>query len=350
MALMGAARALSSGPAESWYVDTVHAEAGPEADLRTGLARGSSAQSAGLAVGTLFGGSVPWLLGLGPNLGARLSEATGGVVLPLSVPKLIGAAVEVCFVLYVLSALREPPRTPTTLRAILRDVPATVVGGVRLGVSEATVRRVLLTAGATGVGFAAVELLAPGRAAGVTGDAESGAGLYAALACVGFAAAGIGASLAPLTARLARSGERAVLVSMAVAACGLVLLAGTAAFGGPLSLGLAALGFVVFYLGVGASGPSENELLHRRVSSKQRATALSVQSLCLQLMASAGGLAMGSLPVGPWPWLLGGAVMVAGALLWARRAPAGTAVVAPPSGETPLAGVAVETPGARVSG
>ncbi|NEB87622.1 MFS transporter, partial [Streptomyces anulatus] len=37
MGLMGLARALSSGPAEAWYVDTVHAHAGPDADLRTGL-------------------------------------------------------------------------------------------------------------------------------------------------------------------------------------------------------------------------------------------------------------------------------------------------------------------------
>lgn len=39
MALLGTGRALSSGPAEAWYVDTVRAHSGPGADLRTGLAR-----------------------------------------------------------------------------------------------------------------------------------------------------------------------------------------------------------------------------------------------------------------------------------------------------------------------
>lgn len=36
--LKGVARALSSGPATSWYVDTLHAVEGRDADLRPGLA------------------------------------------------------------------------------------------------------------------------------------------------------------------------------------------------------------------------------------------------------------------------------------------------------------------------
>lgn len=52
MALMGAGRALSSGAAEAWYVDTVQAHSGPDAELHTGLARGGSATSAALAAGT----------------------------------------------------------------------------------------------------------------------------------------------------------------------------------------------------------------------------------------------------------------------------------------------------------
>ncbi|MER5579988.1 MFS transporter, partial [Streptomyces massasporeus] len=51
MVLMGAARALASGTAEAWYVDTVQACSGPDAELRTGLARGGTATSAALAAG-----------------------------------------------------------------------------------------------------------------------------------------------------------------------------------------------------------------------------------------------------------------------------------------------------------
>ncbi|MFD9910845.1 MFS transporter, partial [Streptomyces sp. NPDC059063] len=164
MALKGVARALSSGPAEAWYVDTVHASAGPDAELRTGLARGSTASTGALAVGVLIGGALPWLSGLGPDLGARLSEATSGLVLPLSLPMLLGVAVELAFVAYVLTALPEQPRPPATLRGVLRGVPAAIVGGLRLGGGDALVRRIMLSAAAAGSALVTVELLTPGRA------------------------------------------------------------------------------------------------------------------------------------------------------------------------------------------
>ncbi|MEU5161683.1 MFS transporter [Streptomyces sp. NPDC020875] len=318
MALMGAARALSSGPAEAWYVDTVHAHAGPDAELRTGLARGATATDAALAVGTLTGGALPWLIGLAPELGARLGEATSGLVLPLSVPLLLGAAVEIAFVSYALSALPEPPRPPTPLRHVLRDVPATVAGGLRLGGRDALVRRVLVSAGAAGSALATAELLTPGRAADLTGAPESGAVLFAALACAGFACAAVGAHLAPLTARRTGGGERAIAASLTTSAAGLLLLGVTTALPGAFALALAAVGYGLVYLGLGATGPNENDLLHRRVSSTGRATALSVQSLALQLTAALTGLIVTVLPPGPLPWSLAGAALLAGALLWAR--------------------------------
>ncbi|MET9470005.1 MFS transporter [Streptomyces sp. NPDC006544] len=332
MGLMGAGRALSSGPAEAWYVDTVQAHSGPDAELRTGLARGSSATSAALAAGTLAGGALPWLLGLHPDAGARLGEATSGLVLPLSVPPLLGAVVEIAFVLYVVSALREPPRLPATLRGVLRGVPAAVADGLRLGARDALVRRILLSAGAAGSALAALELLTPGRAAALTGASESGAVLFAALACAGFVCSALGSHLAPLTARLAGSGERAVLAGLGAGASGLLLLGATAAATGVASLVLAAVGYGLVYLGLGAAGPSENDLLHRRVSRAGRATALSVQSLTLQLTAALTGLVVSVLPAGPLPWLLGGTVLLAGALLWTRRS---TPAAPGPAGSQP---------------
>ncbi|GAA4656724.1 MFS transporter [Streptomyces youssoufiensis] len=319
MALVGAGRALSSGPAEAWYVDTVQAHCGPDAELRTGLARGAAATSAALATGTLVGGALPWLLGLGPDLGAQLSAATSGSVLPLSVPMLLGAAVEVVFVLYVLTALREPPRPAATAHDVLRGVPATVLDGLRLGSRDGLVRRVLLSAGAAGGALATVELLTPGRAAALTGTTESGAVLFAALACAGYLCHALGSHLAPLTARLAGGSERAILVSLGGGASGVLLLGATAAFQTVASTVLAAVGYALVYLGLGAAGPSENDLLHRRVASAGRATALSVQSLALQLTAALTGLAIGFLPAGPPRWLLGGAVLLTGAVLWIQR-------------------------------
>ncbi|MFF3432072.1 MFS transporter [Streptomyces sp. NPDC002602] len=319
MALMGAGRALSSGPIEAWYVDTVQADSGPDAELRTGLARGGVATSAALAAGTVLGGALPWLLAWGPDVGARLSQATSGMVIPLSVPPLAGAVVEIFFVLHVLTALPEPPRPHRTPGSVFRGIPATVADGLRLGAHDVLVRRVLLGAGAAGSALATIELLTPGRAAAFTGAPESGAMLFAAVACTGFVCSGIGSHLAPSAARLAGGGERAILLSLGISASGLLLLSATALATGPVPMALAASGYGLVYLGLGAAGPSENDFLHRRVPSAGRATALSVQSLALQLTGALTGLAVGVLPPGPLRWLPGGAALIAGALLWIHR-------------------------------
>lgn len=319
MVLMGCARALSSGPAEAWYVDTVHAHAGPGADLRTGLARGTSAMSASLALGTLLGGGLPWLLGLSPGVGEWLTDATGGLVIPLSVPALLGVLVEIAFVLYVVSALPEPPRPRATLRGVVGGVPAAIGAGIRLGGQDTVIRRLLLTASTTGAALAAVELLTPRRAAALMGTAESGALLFAGLACAGFVCSALGSQLGPLAARLTRSSGRAVLTGRGVVVLGLALLGLTTGSTSTLATTVAVTGFGLVYLGLGVAAPNANDLLHRRVDASGRATALSVQSLALQLVAAGAGLAVGTLPLGPLPWLLAAAVVLAGALLWVRR-------------------------------
>ncbi|MFB8420022.1 MFS transporter [Streptomyces albidoflavus] len=320
--LMGASRALASGPAEAWYVDMAQAHSGPEAELRTGLARGSSAMGASLAVATLLGGLLPWLFA-----GSGLAEATGGLVLPLSLPGLLSAALVLCYLAYVLLRLPEPPRAPSTLRSVLGSVPGTIASGVRLATRERVVRKVVLTTAAVGAALGAIELLTPGRAAAITGASESGAVVYAGLATAGFASSSLGARLAPLLARLAGGSGRAVLTALGGMACGLALL-GISAPGAGESAATPAvvtgvLGYVLVYLCLGAAGPNENDLLHHRVASSARATALSVQSLALQAVASLGGLTAGLLPLGPLPLLLTAAVVGAGALMWVRAVPDG---------------------------
>ncbi|MFD7614572.1 MFS transporter [Streptomyces sp. NPDC059828] len=320
MLLLGSGRALSSGPAEAWYVDTVQAHSGPDAELRTGLSRAGTASATALAVGTLTGGALPWLLGLGSDPGARLAEVTSGVVLPLSVPGLLGAAVVLVFVTYVLTRLPEPPRPPATLRDVVAGVPATVLGGLRLGASDRLVRRLLLTACATGGALGTIELLMPGRTAALTGATASGAVVFALLACGGFLCTAAGSHLAPFVARVTGGAQRAVLAGLGAMAAGLLVLAATAAWSGPFVPALAAFGYGLIYLALGATGPSENELLHGRVSGAHRATALSVQSLALQALGAATGLVAGALPQGPLPWLPGALLLAAGALLWVHRA------------------------------
>ncbi len=235
-------------------------------------------------------------------------------------PALLGALVEGVFVLYVLSALPEPPRPRTTLRRVVGGVPAAITAGLRLGARDALIRRILLTASAAGAALAAVELLTPGRAAALMGTAESGALVFAGLACAGFLCSALGSQLAPLVARFTGSSERAVLTSLGLVTLGLTLLGLTTHAMSPLATTVAVTGYGLVHLGLGAAGPNENDLLHRRVDASGRATALSVQSLSLQLVAAGAGLGAGALPPGPLPWLLAATAVLAGALLWVRRA------------------------------
>lgn len=54
-----------------------------------------------------------------------------------------------------------------------------------------------MTAGAAGTALTTLELLTPGRAADLTGAAESGAVLFAGLAAAGYACSALGSQLAP---------------------------------------------------------------------------------------------------------------------------------------------------------
>ncbi|MFM9615160.1 MFS transporter [Streptomyces niveiscabiei] len=337
--LLGAARALSSGPAEAWYVDSVRASEGPDADLRTGLARGATASSVALAAGTVTGGALPWALG---GYGDALRNATEGTVVPLSTPMLLASLLALTFTAHSVLTLHDPPRSPSrpgatrrespgadlgsvpgepfrpqagrrepprpTLAGVLRAVPGTVLDGIRLAVRDHVVRRVMLSAAAAGSALSVVELLTPGRVAGFTGGAESGAVGYAGLATVGFLCSAGGSQAAPLLG----GGRRAVVVGTGVVAGSLGLLA----LGGDL---VAVAGYVVFYVTLGVLGPNLNELLHHRVPDDRRATALSVQSLALQLAAGVTGLIIGPVATaGALPWLLPLGAVLAVTLLWAR--------------------------------
>jgi MFS family permease len=320
MLMAGTARALASGPAEAWYVDTVQAygsPASPPGELRVGLARGSTTLALALALGTLGGGAVPWPLGLGPDLGAKLAAVSGGLVIPLSVPLLMGAAVHVVYTVYVLAALPEPPRRRATLGEVLRGVPVTVRRGLALGARDTVVRRLLLSAGATGAALVTVELLTPVRVAGIFGEPETGALVFAGLACAGFACTAAGSAAAPrVAALLGGSTERAVLAGTLTSACGLLLLGVTTMWAGWAAPTVAALGYGLLYVGVGTSGPNKNALLHGRVDSTGRATALSFQALALQASGALAGLGAAALPSGPLPWLLVGVVLLGAATLW----------------------------------
>jgi len=301
----GASRALSSGPDQAWYVDTVHATDGPDAPLTAGLARGEAASSVGLALGTLAGGVLPLLGGLGP-------------VPALAVPVLVAAAIEVVRLLVTLFGMPEPPHVRPSLAGVLRGVPSTVATGLRLSVRDAALTRLLVAGGFAGCALAAIELLTPGWLASLVGGATRGATTYATVAALGFVASAVGSLLGPWVEARLGSPVRAGVAGIAV---GAVALLGVAVTGPALGVPAVAVAYVLLFVGMGVTAGPQASVLHGRVSPGERATIVSVQSLFLQAAGAVGALAFGWLATawGPAPGFgAAGLALVAAAVLISR--------------------------------
>ncbi|NUW45119.1 MFS transporter [Nonomuraea rhodomycinica] len=320
--LKGVARALSSGPATAWYVDTLHDVEGRDADLRPGLSRGSATESAALCLGVLAGGFVPLVV-------------PPGTVEPLAVPPLLGAVAAAVLLGVVLLALPEPSHRRASLGETLRAVPATVLSGLRLATGHGLLRRLTVYSLVTGVALTAVELLTPGRLARLAGTAELGSTAYALVSALGFAGSSAGSALAPRAARLARGPARGAALGVVLAALSLGALAATAETGGPAGLAAAGAAYVAMYAGLAVTGVLCLEMTHRAVTAAERTTVGSTSSLALQTGGAMSNLGLGVLATAAGTgvaWGLAAGLMAASALLFARLPalrPGGAAVAEP---------------------
>lgn len=271
--LSAVARALDSGPLQAWYVDAARA-ADPTAPLTRGLARGE-------AVGALA-------LGCGALLGGVLGSVT--LAAPVVVAAVLGAGHGVALLVLVVEH-RRPAIGRSAWRTAAAEVPATVRAGVRLALGTRTLRMLTLSSLGVGASLAGVELLGPLTAADRLGGETAAAGPYAVLVTVGFLATAAGSALAPAAVRLLRSPVRAVVVALTGAGLALLGLAS------PLLLAGAA-GFVGYYALLGIGTPPALELTHDAVSTGERATVLSAQSLARQLAGAAALLVLPRLLTG----------------------------------------------------
>ncbi|WP_223167056.1 MFS transporter [Nonomuraea sp. SYSU D8015] len=321
--LKGVARALSSGPAASWYVDTLHRVEGHDADLKPGLARGGAMESVALCVGVLAGGGLPLLVP--PEL-----------MFPLAAPSLVGAVAAAVLLVVVLLALPEPPHAHRSLASVLREVPATVTAGVRLAAGGPMLRRLLIASASSGVMLMSIELLTPGRLAELAGTAEQGSMAYAAVAALGFAGSAAGSTLAPRVARLVGGSARGAIAGSVLTALSVGTLAATAGLGGAAGLLTAGGAYVSLFVGGGVTGLLCLEMTHNAVTAAERTTVSSTASLSLQSGGIMANLTLGALATQAGvaaAWAVAAAVMLASALLFVRMPAArgSSRVAAPPA-------------------
>ena len=319
--VLGAARALQSGPLEAWYVDAVHS-ADPGAEVQRGISRGWALEALGLAAGAVTGGLLPQLVSGLP---------ADGLIAPFSVPFLLASALTAAGLAAVLVLMREPPRhraRPSAGR-IVRDVPHTIAAGLRLASGDRTIVLVLGATLAFGFALAALEIVAPVQFAQLLGSEESASAAFGVLITLAFLGSAVGSAIAPRMAALLNSASRTAALVTALIAVSFVGLA----MGAPFVV--AAALYVGIYLLAGISGPLRNDILHLRVDAAQRATLLSVRSLLRQLGGLAGSLSIPLLVAVTFGigWLAAAGVVLAGAALLALLPSRVPRIAAAPAGE-----------------
>jgi len=306
-ALKGVGRALSSGPAQAWYVDTVHAT-DPDGDLRTGLSWGHAAGSGALAVGVLGGGLLP--LGLDA---AGWSED-----IALAGPAALAAVASALLLVVVLVAMPEPVRRHRlSMRTVLAETPRTALRGIRLATRNPVLGLVFSITFAFGMTLNVIELLTPGRLAALTGGASAGAAGYAVVAAIGFAASAAGSAAAPQVGRLTRSAPRLGSVGVLVSASGVFALAASMALAGTAAVVAAGSAYAVIFAGLGLLNPAASELLNNQAEASERATVISLDSLVLQFAGALSSVTLMRLAAhtGPGPvWYLAGSLVAAASL------------------------------------
>ena len=307
--LKGVGRALSSGPAQAWYVDTVHAT-DPRGDLRTGLSWGHSAEAGALAVGVLAGGFLP--------LGLR--TVGWDEDLALAVPPILAAVATAVLLVVVIVAMPEPiERQRLRLVEVLAATPRTAMRGIRLAIGNPILGLIFAVTFALGVMLNAIELLTPGRLADLTGGASAGTAGYAVVAAIGFAASSAGSAAAPLVNRVTRTAPRLAVVGLLVTAAGVFALAASLMLNGATGVVTAGAAYAVIFAGLGLLGPAASELLNNEAAATERATVISLDSLVLQLAGTISAVALmrlaASAGAGP-VWCLAGGLVAASAFAY----------------------------------
>jgi len=275
--LVGAGRALDSGPLESWYVDAVH-QVDPTVDVTPGLSRAAVADGLALSLGAVLGGVLPAL-------------AAGGSA-PLALPMLVGAgvgAVNIALVIAFVTPLGPPSALGlrTLLRNSVREVPVIVRDTVRLAATDHTLRLLMVITFIAGMVLSTLELLGPVRFAEIAGSRTEGTAVFGIVMAVSFGAAALGSAFAT-TARRAAHGSVAVATSVLLVLC-------AAALGGialaPTAV-LAGAAYAAFYLWNGAGWPLRKQVMHSRVDSSRRATTVSASSFAVMLGGITGSLTL----------------------------------------------------------
>lgn len=263
-ALMGAFRALDSGPLEAWFVDTVH-ESAPGADVDQELSRQGTVLGVGMAVGALLSGALIWWHPIKAFPAIDLAVA-------------VFAALNVIHLIATLCLLKEAPRPVSSgdrerrALASVKEAPAVIRGGLLLLARSRVLLGLIGAEICWSVGMVAFESLLPLRLEEMLGSAQAAGALMGPVAAVGWGIFALGTWLAGRLSK--RWGvARAAMLGRGLNALGVVVMGLTLT---PAQLVAA---YLFTYTMHGLNGPPHSALLHPEASAHNRSTVLSINSM-----------------------------------------------------------------------
>lgn len=310
-ALMGAFRALDSGPLEAWFVDTVH-EHDPGADVDQPLARAGTILGLSIAAGALLSGLLIWWYPVSSVAGHPITAIDGAVwtFALLNVIHLIAAAV-------LMREHRDNADTRSALASV-REAPHVIGSGLRLLITGPVLLGLVIAEMFWSIGMITFEALMPVRLEELVGSAQQAGtimGPASSAAWLLFAAGSLVAGMTSARIGVARTAMLGrTLNALGAVVMGLVL--------GPLALVVA---FLFTYSMHGMNGPPHAALLHREATSANRTTVLSMNSMMAFLAFAVAAPLLGTLADRTsiqQAMVLSGGLSILGALFYlpARRA------------------------------
>jgi MFS transporter, DHA1 family, quinolone resistance protein len=281
-ALMGMARALSSGTMDAWFVDEFRKIA-PDGNLQAALAKVGIFIPLGLGAGSLLGGVLPMTLGkiTSQVSGFDMYSSNLLVVLFLGFLQILLTAV-----------LVHDHRSSTAGSDILgglRGFPTVISGSIQYGLKNRVVFLLMLATSAWGLGISGVELLWQPQAKSILGS-DSQTWIFGLISAGYFIASGAGSFLATPICKFFNNNYKGVLAA-ARFLMGSTLL--VLALQGNLT------GFIGFYWGLfvfnGVMNSPHAAIFNDNIPEKQRSTLLSFESFMLQIGGLIGSVGFGYL-------------------------------------------------------
>ncbi|MEM7643041.1 MAG: MFS transporter [Pseudomonadota bacterium] len=303
-AFIGFGRALRSGTLDAWFVETFKAAA-PDVDVQPALAKAQWANAIGLAIGAVFGGLLPDMLGPAAE---RLGFSIYDVSYAASFAVMSGV-----FVFTMLAIVETPrPMNGTALKHGFASVPTVIKDASLLALKHPALSILLAALAFFLMATNPVEVIWPTHAKSMLDEGYANT-VIGVVTAIYFFSIAFGASLSPHISRIFK--RRHAMTLAATFACLAGVQIALALQGG--IIGFVAV-FVLYSVILGVSETPASSILHRCVEDRQRSTMLSLRSLIQQLGAALGLVLTGAVAEiysTPIAWIVGSGFLLIAVVL-----------------------------------